>query len=410
MIRPATLFGALSLVGVASAHIGAWHKGMYCLNGNSAGTDLNSYAIVSPLYQLPFSQWWMHASNNCNQYPPADGDYLDIPAGGSFQIELASNRAKTTLSYGGSGTSDWPDGQTYPEDYNVPSCITSPNLHAQNQSRAAGTAFAISYQSDINKVTPDNLVVFSVRYNTPWKRVVYYDVPAAMPPCPAGGCICAWGWVPNGCGEPNMFQTPFKCSVSGSTSSVPLAAPKPPVWCEGNPGACTKGAKQMIYWNQNEGNNIAVDGYDLEGDHKSPGYNSKLGFNDGAQNDIFSSAAPAPAPKPQPNASSPPASAPNPAPTPASAAATPPPPDSPAATTTAPAQNSSTAASTAAASGSGPNHAPSCSAGSKRRRRELASPVADGGADAESDTSLVRGSAVHAGVMAHKRHSARRGF
>lgn len=56
-------------------------------------------------------------------------------------------------------------------------------VHAQNQSMAAGTAFAISYQvcsffvsglnsdltcntiqSDIKQVTPENLVVFSVRY------------------------------------------------------------------------------------------------------------------------------------------------------------------------------------------------------------------------------------------------------
>lgn len=54
-------------------------------------------------------------------------------------------------------------------------------VHTQNQSQAAGTAFAISYevgtlvsvsfpsliplwQSDINNVTPDNLAVFSVRY------------------------------------------------------------------------------------------------------------------------------------------------------------------------------------------------------------------------------------------------------
>ena len=63
-------------------------------------------------------------------------------------------------------------------------------------------------QSDINQVTAENLVVFSVRYkyvfisfpavllkespgSTPWKRITSYDVPAAMPACPAGGCICA---------------------------------------------------------------------------------------------------------------------------------------------------------------------------------------------------------------------------
>lgn len=39
------------------------------------------------------------------------------PAGGSFTVEIASNRAKTTLSYNGRDTSEWPDGATYPEDY-----------------------------------------------------------------------------------------------------------------------------------------------------------------------------------------------------------------------------------------------------------------------------------------------------
>ena len=28
-------------------------------------------------------------------------------------------------------------------------------------------------------------------YSTPWLRVVYYDVPAQMPPCPPDGCHCA---------------------------------------------------------------------------------------------------------------------------------------------------------------------------------------------------------------------------
>lgn len=35
-------------------------------------------------------------------------------------------------------------------------------MHAHDQSTAAGTAFAISYQSDLSKVTMENLVVFSV--------------------------------------------------------------------------------------------------------------------------------------------------------------------------------------------------------------------------------------------------------
>ena len=37
------------------------------------------------------------------------------PAGGSFTVEIATNQAKTTLSYGGTKTSVWPDGEDHPE-------------------------------------------------------------------------------------------------------------------------------------------------------------------------------------------------------------------------------------------------------------------------------------------------------
>lgn len=281
------LAATVAFAATAKAHMAVFHQAMWCLNGNSGDTNYNSYDIVNPLYQLPFNKWWFHAVDRCNEFPPAPGVFLDLPAGGSFMAEIAENRAKTSQSYNSRDASDWPDGGRYPDNYNDPNCIVHPNLHAQNESMAAGTAFAISYNSDINQVRPDNLVVFSVRHRTPWKRVVWYDVPAAMPACPPEGCICAWGWVPNGCGQPNMYHQAFRCRVTGATSTTPVAAPQPPVWCEGNPDACTKGAKQMVYWNQAEGNNIWVDGFDMSGGHKSPGYNGKCGFWDGAQNDIF---------------------------------------------------------------------------------------------------------------------------
>jgi hypothetical protein len=45
----------------------------------------------------------------------------------------------------------------------------------------------------------------------------------------------------------------------------------------------------MIYWHQLDGNNVEVEGYDSSGVFlKSPGYNAKMGFGDGAQTDIFS--------------------------------------------------------------------------------------------------------------------------
>ncbi|KAJ3966635.1 hypothetical protein EV361DRAFT_1012528 [Lentinula raphanica] len=309
------------------AHIAPFTKGMWCLNG-STGNNFNSDDPVLPLYQLEFDQWWMHAVNGCDKRPPNPGDFLELPSGNSVVLELGSNQAFTTLSYGGRFTSDWPNGQEYPDNNSNPSCITSPNcscglppvnlichsllkgtlVHTQNQSMAAGTALAISYNSDITKVTPENLVVISVAYNTPFKRLATYDIPDGLPPCPEGGCICGWGWIPNGyivpnaivhslplltafatrCGEPNMYFSGSRCQVTGNTDkSKSLGVPRPPVWCEGNSTACVKGPKQMLFWHQASGNNIEVSGFDMSGEAKSPAYNAKCGFADGAQNDIF---------------------------------------------------------------------------------------------------------------------------
>ncbi|KAL0961178.1 hypothetical protein HGRIS_006150 [Hohenbuehelia grisea] len=272
------------------AHVAAWHKGMYCFNGTQPGfVNQNANEAVQPLFNLTRDEWWFHHKNNCDQFPPAPGDFLELPAGGTFTVEHAVNRAYTSLSYNGAGANEFLDGQPLPklaENVELP-CISSPNIHTQNESMAAGTAFAISYQSDITKVTEENLVVFTVLYNTPWRRIATYSVPASMPACPAEGCICAWGWVPNGCGEPNMYMLPYRCRVTGATSTIPLAPAKPAGWCEDDFSKCTPGAKQMIYWNQFEGNNIEVSGLDLSGHVRSPAYNVKLGFPNGAQNDIF---------------------------------------------------------------------------------------------------------------------------
>ncbi|KDQ08703.1 hypothetical protein BOTBODRAFT_559986 [Botryobasidium botryosum FD-172 SS1] len=277
----------LCIVGLAQAHVTAFHKAMYCLNGTSGKNDENNDAPVAPLYNLSKNDWWFHHVNGCDKLPPAAGDFLDLPAGGNFTVELATNRAFTTLSYRGQHTSAWPDGGHYPENYSGSPCITQPNMHTKNQKDAAGTAFAISYTSDLSKVTPENLVVFTVRYNTPWKRVVYYDVPPEMPACPPGGCICAWGWIPNGCGETNFYMGGYRCRVTNAKNTTSVAAAKPPVWCEGKPGSCMQGAKQMIFWNAQSGNNVVLSGYQADGQPKIPGYNMKMGFRDGAQRDIF---------------------------------------------------------------------------------------------------------------------------
>ncbi|KAI6017388.1 hypothetical protein PISMIDRAFT_414489 [Pisolithus microcarpus 441] len=289
----AWLVAALS--GLTSAHLAAWHSSMYCLNGTTPGqVNYNTDDAVLPLWKLSQSDYWFHHSNGCDQFPPAEGDFLELPAGGSFTVEIADNRGVTSLSYNGTHATEWTDGQNHTGSTDVlldatfsDGCITSPNIHTQNETMASGTAFAIAYKSELSEVTLEDLVVFTVRYNTPWKRLTSYDVPSAMPACPSGGCICAWVWIPNGCGEPNIYMEGFKCMVTNATSTTPLGTPSAPVWCEEDQSQCVQGPKQIMIWNQLEGNNIEVSGLDLSGMPKSPAYNTKCGFKDGAQDDIF---------------------------------------------------------------------------------------------------------------------------
>lgn len=42
------------------------------------------------------------------------------------------------------------------------------------------------------------------------------------------------------CGQPNMYHLPYRCKVTGATSTKAVGTPKPPVWCENNPDGCTK--------------------------------------------------------------------------------------------------------------------------------------------------------------------------
>ncbi|KAH6917100.1 hypothetical protein BKA70DRAFT_322486 [Coprinopsis sp. MPI-PUGE-AT-0042] len=282
-----TPLGLFHVLPPADAHVAAWHKGSYCLNGTTPGVNnQNANEIVNPLYKLRRNDWWMHHVNRCDEFPPAPGDFLEIPAGGSFVVELALNRAFTTLSYNGQHVNRYGDGEPHPglgvtnDGKSSDGCITNPNIHTKNEEGAAGTVFAISYNSNIKDVKPENLVVFTALYNTPWRRIAEYRVPQ-LPACPPGGCHCVWGWVPEGCGEPNMYMQPLKCKVVGRTGSRAVAPAVPPRWCEGNSSACVMGSKQMIFWNQLEGNNITPP------PGRTPTYGKRLGFNNGAQSDIF---------------------------------------------------------------------------------------------------------------------------
>lgn len=207
MLRTTLLTTAFSAL--ASAHTAAWAQGMYCKGGPDPTTDdPTTSTAVKPLYRLLKEDWWFQHDRGCDAAPPPPAEFLSLPANGNFTVELAHNRAYTTLSFDGQQASDWPDGKQHAEDWNTwagpgSPCLEDGQQHAYNESSVAGTAWAISYESELSKVTLENLVVFSTLRHTPWKRVTTYEVPD-LPACPEEGCTCAWLWVPDGCGIPNM--------------------------------------------------------------------------------------------------------------------------------------------------------------------------------------------------------------
>ena len=47
---------------------------------------------------------------------------LPRPAGQNVTVEIGTSRAVTSLSYDGKFTSEWLDGNSYPEDYRLGDC------------------------------------------------------------------------------------------------------------------------------------------------------------------------------------------------------------------------------------------------------------------------------------------------
>lgn len=159
----------LALATLSEAHIVGWAPGMYCKGGNVTGVDdPNTNTAVNPIYQETLEDLWFQHDRGCDKVPPPEGEFLVLPAGGQVTVEHSHNRAQTTLSYDGQYAGEWPDGQDHPEDWNGNAypperCIQEDGaMHVSNQSTAAGTALAISYQSEIQDVTLENLVVFTV--------------------------------------------------------------------------------------------------------------------------------------------------------------------------------------------------------------------------------------------------------
>ncbi|KAG9012235.1 hypothetical protein FRB90_006758 [Tulasnella sp. 427] len=112
-----------------------------------------------------------------------------------------------------------------------------------------------------------------------------------MPACSQGVCHCAWFWIhsPNS-GSMQMYMNAFRCKITNTKSTAKkIGTPKVARRCghdpvlnrNGDPKNCTVGAKQPLYWLQNERNNM------FEGYYDPPFYNDLYGYKEGAQDDIF---------------------------------------------------------------------------------------------------------------------------
>ncbi|KAL8286507.1 hypothetical protein RQP46_004524 [Phenoliferia psychrophenolica] len=238
-------------------------------------TDYPPFSPIGPGWA--FDDWWFRGAST-RASPPADGQVSHLPAGGTLQLEIACHIAFSTLGGNPSNNVACPNNNGAYHSGDPSAAI--------DYSLLSGCALAIADVTDISQVTVDNLAVFSVQKECVWQRNTVFNVPAAMPPCTGAYCICAWLWEPqNGTG--NFYQTPFRCDVTGSpVGATPIQTPLiNPTYC-GDGSACAIGAKRPVYFFNNDYSNVQ-----WMGNYLRPGYHSSWSFNDGAQNDIFMTAA-----------------------------------------------------------------------------------------------------------------------
>ncbi|KAI0359907.1 hypothetical protein OH77DRAFT_1434295 [Trametes cingulata] len=277
---PASVAFVAALASAASAHIAFWHPSMYGFNVTDKTFSYDNRPQV-PLYNMNFDQWWFHGHLG---YPPNEGDFFELQAGGSVTSVLSCDKGATPY-YNSSQGGD----VGYGSDSPCPGAPTSA-YHTTGLDDVKGCALAIAYKADVNDVKPDDFAIFSINQTCVWNMYTKFDVPN-LPACPEGGCHCAWFWIHSiDSGSEQIYMNGFKCKVVGDVGTQPLGKPAVPRRCgadpdnglpDPRPGNCTIGAKLPMYWYQNEGNNMPEDTY------HAPYYNDLYGFHDGAQHDVF---------------------------------------------------------------------------------------------------------------------------
>ncbi|CAA7267535.1 unnamed protein product [Cyclocybe aegerita] len=272
-----------TLLPQVSGHSAFFHPSMWGFNVTDKTFDYDNRP-VAPIKNMNFDKWWFH---NHLDYPPNEGDFFELPAGKPATAEIACNKGATSYF----ASSEGGDVRDPNNPNNVCPNSGTEAYHTLGFDDLEGCALAIAYKSDVKQVQPEDFTIFSVNQTCVWTRFTDFQVPARMPPCPEGGCICSFFWIhsPNSGGEEN-YMNGFRCNVTGSISDVPPAKPTVARRCgadpvnnrlQAAPANCTYGAKQPFYWFNNERNNM------FEGTYSPPVYNDRYNFLDGAQDDIF---------------------------------------------------------------------------------------------------------------------------
>ena len=141
-----------------------------------------------PLMELPFDKWWFHGHL---EYPPHPDDIMQLPVGENTTVQLSCDKDATTYWESGPGGDQQ---STEHPDSPCPGAPTS-EFHTNGINDLGGCALAVAYKSDVNEVQPEDFVVFSVNHQCVWNLHTDFSIPADMPPCPNGKCICMWNWI-----------------------------------------------------------------------------------------------------------------------------------------------------------------------------------------------------------------------
>ena len=91
----------------------------------------------------------------------------------------------------------------------------APSYHAGDPiepKQLLGCGLAIAYKDDATKVQPEDFTVFSVNDQCVNGLKQDFPVPARMPACPNGKCICAWFWQGQDSANEMVIPTPFPTS------------------------------------------------------------------------------------------------------------------------------------------------------------------------------------------------------